>query len=296
VKKLKFGSVITAMVTPFHPNGKVNYHKAQELAQFLLDNGSDSLVVAGTTGESPTLSFQEKIELFSAVKEAINGKGYMIAGTGTYTTEESVQLSKAATKVGADGLLLVVPYYNKPTQEGLYRHFKTIAECTHLPIIMYNIPSRTNCNLLPATVKRLAEINNIKGIKESSGMMDQISEIKKLTGDNFSIYSGDDSLTLPILALGGTGVISVAAHLVGKRIKNMINLFKAGDTKQALDIHLELLDLVKGLFVTTSPILIKTALNLLGWELGGLRLPLSEATEKERAFLEKLLDQYSLKN
>jgi 4-hydroxy-tetrahydrodipicolinate synthase len=295
VKKLKFGSVITAMVTPFHDDGKVNYDKAQELAQFLLANDSDSLVVSGTTGESPALSFQEKIDLFSAVKEAVKGKGYLIAGTGSYSTEESVELTKAATKIGVDGLLVVVPYYNKPTQEGLYLHFKTIAQNTHLPIIIYNIPSRTSCNLLPETVQRLAEIKNITAIKESVGLMDQISDLRRRVGEDFSIYSGDDSLTLPMLALGGTGVVSVASHLVGKKIKSMINLFKSGHTKQALDLHLELLDLFKGLFITTSPILIKTALNMLGWNLGGLRLPLSEASEKEKLFLEKLLEQYHLK-
>lgn len=292
---MKFGSVITAMVTPFHDDGKVNYDKAQELAQFLLANDSDSLVVSGTTGESPALSFQEKIDLFSAVKEAVKGKGYLIAGTGSYSTEESVELTKAATRIGVDGLLLVVPYYNKPTQEGLYLHFKTIAQNTHLPIIIYNIPSRTSCNLLPETVQRLAEIKNITAIKESVGLMDQISELRRRVGEDFSIYSGDDSLTLPMLALGGTGVVSVASHLVGKKIKSMINLFKSGHTKQALDLHLELLDLFKGLFITTSPILIKTALNMLGWNLGGLRLPLSEASEKEKLFLEKLLEQYHLK-
>ena len=291
---MKFGSVITAMVTPYHKDGKVNYEKAQKLAQFLLENDSDSLVVSGTTGESPALSFQEKINLFSAVKEAVKGKGYMIAGTGTNSTEESVKLTKEATRVGADGLLLVVPYYNRPTQDGLYQHFKTIAQNTDLPIMIYNIPSRTSCNLLPETVQKLAEIKNITAIKESVGMMDQISDLKKRLGENFSIYSGDDSLTLPMLALGGTGVVSVASHLVGKKIKTMINLFKSGHTKQALDLHLELFDLFKGLFITTSPILIKTALNLLGWDLGGLRLPLSEASEKEKVFLEKLLIQYNL--
>lgn len=208
---MTFGSVITAMVTPFHDDGKVNFQKAQELAQYLLENGSDSLVVSGTTGESPTLSFQEKIDLFSAVKESVNGKGYVIAGTGTYSTEESVELSKAAAKAGADGLMLVVPYYNKPTQEGLYRHFKTVAQSTGLPVILYNIPSRTSCNLLPETVQRLSEIENIIGIKESVGNIDQLSQLRKMVGNDFAIYSGDDSATLPMLALGGTGVISVAS-------------------------------------------------------------------------------------
>lgn len=290
------GSVITAMVTPFKQNGKVNYEKAQELAQFLLKNGSDSLVVAGTTGESPTLSFKEKINLFTAVKEAVNGKGFVIAGTGGNFTEESIELSKAATEVGVDGLLLVVPYYSKPTQEGLYQHFKAIALNTHLPIMLYNVPSRTGSNLLPETVKRLSEINNIRAIKESAGVMDQVSELKNLLGEDFLIYSGDDSLTIPMLSLGGTGVVSVVAHLVGKRIKTMVELFKSDHTKQALELHLELFDLFKGMFITSNPLPVKTALNILGWDLGGFRLPLTEVSAKERAFIENLLKQYNLKS
>lgn len=292
---MNFGSVVTAMVTPFDQGGQVNYKKAQELALFLLENGSDSLVVAGTTGESPTLTFKEKIDLFTAVKEAVGDKGLVIAGTGSYGTEESVELSQAAAKVGVDGLLLVVPYYNRPTQEGLYRHFKTIAAHTTLPIMLYNIPSRTGSNLLPETVGRLAEIDNITAIKESSGVMDQVSELKKLAGDDFFIYSGDDSLTLPMLSLGGTGIVSVVAHLAGKQIKNMIELFKSGHTKEALDLHIKLYDLFKGLFIVSNPVPVKTAMNMLGWDLGGFRLPLTEASEKERIFLEKLLTQYQLR-
>lgn len=284
------------MVTPFKENGEVNYEKAQELAQFLLENGSDSLVLAGTTGESPTLSFKEKINLFTAVKEAVKGKGLIIAGTGGNYTDESIELSKAAEKVGVDGLLLVVPYYSKPNQEGLYQHFKAIALNTHLPIMLYNIPSRTGSNLLPETVKRLSDIDNITAIKESSGVMDQVSALKKLLDDNFLIYSGDDSLTLPMLSLGGTGVVSVVAHLAGKRIKTMVELFKSGDIKPALDLHLELFDLFKGMFITTNPVPVKTALNILGWNLGGFRLPLTEIFPKERTFIENLLKQYNLKS
>lgn len=293
---MKFGSVITAMVTPFKKDSNVNYEKAQELARFLLDNGSDSLVVTGTTGESPTLNFQEKVNLYAAVKEAVNGKGCVIAGTGGNSTEEAVELSKAAEKVGADALLLVVPYYNKPSQEGMYQHFKTVAEHTDLPIMLYNIPSRTGSNLLPDTVKRLAEIKNIIAIKESAGVMDQVSELKGALGESFSIYSGDDSLTLPMLSLGGAGVVSVVSHLVGNKIKTMVELFKANQTEQALNIHLEIFNLFKGMFVTTNPIPVKTALNLLGWDLGGFRLPLTNPSEKEKSFIEKLLIQYNLKH
>jgi len=293
---LKFGSVITAMVTPFKQDGGVNYEKAQELAQFLLENGSDSLVLAGTTGESPTLSFKEKINLFTAVKESVNGKGRIIAGTGGNYTEESIDLSKAAAKVGVDGLLLVVPYYSKPNQEGLYQHFKAIALNTHLPIMLYNIPSRTGSNLLPETVKRLSEIDNITAIKESAGVMDQVSELRNLLDENFSIYSGDDSLTLPMLSLGGTGVVSVVAHLAGKKIKTMVESFKSGSVKQALELHLELFDLFKGMFITTNPVPVKTALNILGWNLGGFRLPLTETAPKERTLIENLLKQYNLKS
>ncbi|MCR6545910.1 4-hydroxy-tetrahydrodipicolinate synthase [Dehalobacterium formicoaceticum] len=291
---MNFGSVITAMVTPFDQNGSVHFDQAQKFAQYLLENGSDSLVISGTTGESPTLNFEEKLTLFSRVKEGIAGKGAIIAGTGCNDTKETIQLSEAAAKVGVDGLLLVVPYYNKPTQEGLYQHFKAVAESVSIPIMLYNIPTRTGCNLLPRTVQRLAEIENIVAIKEAAGNMDQVSELRKLTGEDFAIYSGDDSATLPMLSLGGAGVVSVAAQLAGKQIKQMIELFKSGHSQKALEIHLQLFDLFKGIFVTTNPVPIKTALNMLGWNVGGFRLPLTEATAEEQGFIKQLLKQYKL--
>nr|WP_214659378.1 4-hydroxy-tetrahydrodipicolinate synthase [Candidatus Formimonas warabiya] len=291
---VNFGSVITAMVTPFKENGKVNFAQAQKLAQFLMENGSDGVVVSGTTGEASTMSFGEKADLFTAVKEAVDGKGLVIAGTGDNETKTSVELSEIATKIGVDGLLLVVPYYNKPPQEGLYQHFKAVASTTPLPIMLYNIPSRTGSNLLPETVQRLAQMDNIIAIKEATGAMDQVSELRKRLGDTFAIYSGDDSLTLPMLALGCSGVVSVVAHLVGKKIKIMIESFQAGNIQQALNIHLELFDLFRGMFITTNPIPVKTALNLMGWDLGGFRLPMVAVSEKERSFIEKLLKQYQL--
>lgn len=292
---MSFGSVITAMVTPFDQDGKINYKKAQELAVYLLENGSDSLVVAGTTGETSTLSRQEKINLFSAVKEAADGKGKVIAGTGDNETAHSVELTKEAERLGVDGVLLVVPYYNKPPQEGLYQHFKTIAENTSLPIILYNIPGRTSVNMLPETVERLAKIKNIVAIKESCGSMDHVSELKKRLGSKFAIYSGDDSLTLPMLSLGCSGVVSVVSHLAGKKIKSMVEMFQSGDCQGALDIHLELLDLFKKMFITTNPVPVKTALNLLGWNLGGFRLPMVKPSEEEEKIIDRVIQQYGLK-
>ncbi|MGI6678879.1 MAG: 4-hydroxy-tetrahydrodipicolinate synthase [Dehalobacterium sp.] len=291
---MNFGSVITAMITPFDQSGKINFTKALKFAQYLLENGSDSLVISGTTGESPSLSFNEKLALFTCIKEGTNRKGAIIAGTGSNDTQESIQLSSAAAKVGVDGLLLVVPYYNKPSQEGLYRHFKAIAESVNIPIMLYNIPSRTGCNLLPKTIQRLAEIDNIVAIKESTGNMEQVAELRKLTGEDFLIYSGDDSATLPMLSLGATGVVSVAAQLVGKSINQMIDLFKSGYIREALKIHLELFDLFKGIFITTNPVPIKTALNMLGWDVGGFRLPLTETTEENRRFIQQLLKENKL--
>jgi 4-hydroxy-tetrahydrodipicolinate synthase len=259
-----------------------------------VEEGSDALVVAGTTGESPTLSDEEKVRLFRTVKEAVGGKAKVIAGTGTYDTRHSVHLSKEAEEAGADGLLLVVPYYNKPSQEGLYRHFRAIAEETRLPVILYNIPGRTGVNMLPETVARLAEVPNIVGIKEASGNLDQVSEIRRRTPREFLIYSGDDSLTLPILAVGGIGVISVASHLVGRQIQEMIRSFLGGDVQKALDLHLQLLPLFKAMFVTTNPAPVKAALALAGFPVGGLRPPLVEVTEKEREVISGALRELAL--
>ncbi len=289
-----FGYLITAMVTPFNKDLTINFSQVEKLARHLVQSGSDGLVVAGTTGESPTLSKDEKVELFRTVVDAVGGQAVVIAGTGVNSTSESIALTRAAQNVGVDGIMLVAPYYNKPSQEGLYRHFKAVAENTDLPVMLYNVPGRTSVNILPQTVARLAEISNIVAIKEAAGKMDQISELRRLLPDNFAVYSGDDSLTLPVLALGGKGVVSVVSHLVGDRIKDMINAFISGNTTLAMEIHLELFPLFKGMFITTNPVPVKTALNLKGWRVGTTRLPLVEAAEAEKELIKNLLEGMKL--
>lgn len=289
-----FGRLITAMVTPFNKDLTINFKQARKLADHLVKAGSDGLVIAGTTGESPTLSKTEKIELFSAVVEEVGGKAAVIANTGSYSTADSIALTQAVQKVGVDGVLLVAPYYNKPSQEGLFQHFRAIAESTDLPVMLYNIPGRSSVNILPETVARLAQISNIVAIKESSGNLEQVSELKRILPDNFAVYSGDDSLTLPILALGGKGVVSVASHLAGMRIKEMIDAYNSNNTTLATQIHLELFPVFKGLFIATNPAPVKTALNIKGWEVGSLRLPLVEITASEKEFINSLLSDMNL--
>lgn len=279
---MNWGPVITAMATPFRPDGAVDYDRAAELARRLVQTGSTGLVVAGTTGESPTLTDEEKLQLLRVVKDAVGNGAAVLAGTGTYDTAHSVHLSREAQRAGADGLLVVVPYYNRPTQEGLYRHFRAVAESTDLPVLMYNIPGRTGTNMLPETVARLSEVRNIAGIKEASGSLDQVSEIRRRTPEHFLIYSGDDSLTLPYLSVGAVGIVSVAAHLVGREIAEMIAHFQAGRVEEARRIHLRLFPLFRALFVAPNPVPLKAALEMAGFPVGKPRLPLVEATEKER--------------
>ncbi len=290
----QFGYVITAMATPFDREGRLDERRAADLARRLADHGSESLVVAGTTGESPTLSDEEKIRLFRLVKEAVGDRARVIAGTGTYDTAHSIRLTKEAARAGADGILLVNPYYNRPSQDGLYAHFRAVAESTALPVILYNIPGRTGVNCLPETVARLAEVRNIIGIKEATGSLDQASDVRKRTPPDFLIYSGDDSLTLPMLAVGGTGVVSVASHLAGEEIGRMIRAFHEGDTKTALSLHLRLWPLFKVLFITTNPVPLKAALRLAGFDAGAPRLPLVEATPKEQEQVRSVLAELSL--
>lgn len=286
--------MFTAMVTPYDEKLEVNYVKAAELAGYLIANGSDGLVVSGTTGESPVLNNQEKIRLLTAVKEAAGSQAEVWAGTGSYDTRESVELSRKAEQGGADGLLLVCPYYNKPSQEGLYQHFKAVADSVSIPVMLYNIPGRTGINLAPETVAKLAEIDNITAIKEASGNMDQVSLLKNMLPEGFSIFSGDDSLTLPMLALGASGVVSIASHLVGKEIKAMLEAFACGDNEHALQLHRYLMPMFKGLFITTNPIPVKEALNMMGMQMGSFRLPLCNATPGEKEFISSLLAQYIL--
>ena len=290
---VNFGSVITAMITPFNQDGSVNYEEVEKLSIWLIKNGTDSLVVCGTTGESPSLTWEEEYQLFQVVQKAVAGNAQVLAGTGSNSTSEAITATQKAALLGLNGSLQVVPYYNKPPQSGLYQHFKAIAEATpELPIMLYNIPGRTGKNLEPETVARLAEIPNIVAIKEASGNLDQASRIRQLTAPEFKIYSGDDSLTLPLMAIGGSGVVSVASHLVGKQLQQMIGAFEAGKVQRATKIHLQLFNLFRALFATTNPIPIKAALNLLGWKVGTTRPPLCdssiEVTEKLSAEMGKL--------
>ncbi len=288
------GRLITAMVTPFNADGAVNYEQAKRLALALLDSGSDGLVVVGTTGESPTLLREEELKLFAEVKSAVGKRGSVIAGTGSNSTAEAIEATNAAEKVGVDACLLVVPYYNKPTQEGLYQHFKTIARSTSLPCILYNVPSRTITNLSAETVIRLSRIDNIIGVKEASGDLGQIARIINDTDDDFIVWSGNDSDTLPILALGGYGVISVASHLVGKQIREMIDSFISGKTEKAARIHRHLMPLFDTLFVISNPVPLKYALNHLGFKVGSPRPPLYKPDEKIAAQIRDSLKNYKI--
>jgi len=272
-----FGRVITAMITPFDANGQINYAVVEKLAAHLANNGSDALVVCGTTGESPTLTWEEEHELFHVVQQAVAGKAKVIAGTGSNCTREAIAATQKAAQMGLDGSLQVVPYYNKPPQEGLYQHFRAIAQASQdLPIMLYNVPGRSGQNMTAETIARLSEIPNIVAVKEASGNVDQVSHIRRLTPPDFAIYSGDDSLTLPLMAIGASGVVSVASHLVGKSLQEMLQCFLTGQVQDATEIHLKLMPLFKALFITTNPIPVKSALNLLGWDVGTLRPPLCE--------------------
>jgi 4-hydroxy-tetrahydrodipicolinate synthase len=290
----KPGRLLTAMVTPFNEQGEVDYEQAKKLALALINSGSDGVVVTGTTGEAPTVSKEEKLCLFGEVKSAVGEKGTVVANTGNYSTAESLEMTEEAEKLGVDGCLLVVPYYNKPTQEGLYQHFKTIAEGTSLPCILYNVPSRTITNLSDETVVKLSQINNIIGVKEASGNLDQISKIIANTGDDFLVYSGEDSLTLPIIALGGYGIISVVSHLVGKQLKEMIESAVSGKLPEAAKIHHHLLPLIKALFVVSNPIPVKYAVNQIGFRAGKPRLPLTEPDEKTAPLIKDILKKYKI--
>ncbi len=285
----KFGRVLTAMVTPFTANYAVDYEQAKVLARYLVDNGSDGLVVAGTTGESPTLSFEEKLQMYSVVKAAVGDRATIIAGTGSNDTAGTIKLTKAAEQSGVDGVMLIVPYYNKPSQEGMYRHFAAVAENTTLPIMLYNVPGRTAVNLLPATVVKLAQIPNIVALKEAAGSTDQATELKRLLPDDFMVYSGDDSMTLPLMALGCEGIVSVVSHVVGREVQAMVQAYLRGDVQAAAKIHADLYPIFKGMFMTSNPVPVKTALNLLGMDVGPVRLPLIEASEKETMEIQKLL-------
>ncbi len=292
--KNKLGRLLTAMVTPFDAQGEVDYQQAKRLALALLDSGSAGVVVSGTTGESPALSREEKLRLFAETKSALGNRGTVIANTGSYNTKESQELTKEAEKIGVDACLLVVPYYNRPTQQGLWEHFKTIAQGTNLPCILYNVPSRTATNLAADTVIKLSQIDNIVGVKEASGNLGQIAEIIQGTRGDFLIYSGNDSDTYPILALGGYGVISVASHLVGIQINDMMEEFLDGKPQEAAKTHRDLLPLINALFIVSNPIPVKWALNYVGFSVGKPRLPLIELDKKSADLIQVTLKDYKI--
>ena len=290
----KLGRLLTAMVTPFKENGEVDYEQAKKLALALLSSGSDGLVVVGTTGESPTLIRAEESRLFADIKSVVGDRGAVVAGTGSNSTAEAVEATKEAERIGVDACLLVVPYYNKPTQEGLYQHFKAVAESTSLPCILYNVPSRTITSLSVDTIVKLSQIDNIIGLKEASGNMEQVSHTVSKAREGFTIWSGNDSDTLHLMTLGGYGVISVVSHLVGNQIKEMIDKIVAGKVGEAAAIHRHLLPLVNAMFVVSNPIPVKYALNHIGFKVGKPRLPLTEADEKSAALISDTLKNYKI--
>jgi 4-hydroxy-tetrahydrodipicolinate synthase len=286
---MNFGQVLTAMVTPFDQHGEIDFKAARTLVNHLMNNGTDALVVSGTTGESPTLTTEEQVELFKFVVEVVDGRIPVIAGTGSYNTRASISLTKKAEEAGVDGIMLVTPYYNKPSQEGIYQHFKAIADSTNLPIMLYNIPGRSVVNISVETVIRLSKIKNIVAIKEASGNLDAMAEIISNTACDFTLYSGDDGLTIPVLAIGGAGVVSVASHIVGNEMQEMINHFKNGNTQEAAVAHRNLLPIFKALFAAPNPSPVKAALNMCGIHVGGVRLPMIPLNEEETKALQKTL-------
>ncbi|MBE3553682.1 MAG: 4-hydroxy-tetrahydrodipicolinate synthase [Thermicanus sp.] len=286
---MDFGRLLTAMVTPFDEELEINWPQVDRLVDHLIATGTEAIVVAGTTGESPTLTKEEKLELYRRVKERAHGKALTIAGTGGNNTKESIALTKKAEEIGVDGVMLVVPYYNKPSQEGLYRHFKAIAEETSLPIMLYNIPGRSGINMNADTVLRLSLLPNIRAVKEASGNLSQAAKIIEGTPEDFLLYSGDDSMLLPILSIGGHGIVSVASHVIGNEIRRMINAFFAGDVEEAARLHRKNLKIFEGLFFTSSPAPVKAALELKGFPVGGLRLPLVSLSEEERERVKEFL-------
>ena len=288
----RFGRMIPAMVTPFDENRELDLDKAQALAARLVDGGSDSLIINGTTGESPTVFYPQKMELFRAVVEAVGNRVPVIANVGDNCTADTVGFARDVAELGVDGFMCVVPYYNKPPQEGMYRHFRTIADAVELPIILYNIPGRCVVNMEAETTLRLAhDCDNVVAVKEASGKMDQVEAIVAGAPDGFVVYSGDDSSTLDIMELGGVGVISTIGNVSPARMKEIVDLCAAGDFEAAAKANEALLPLMNELFITSNPIMVKEALNLLGFPVGGVRLPLVNATAEQSAELAEVMRQ-----
>ncbi|MGZ4388197.1 MAG: 4-hydroxy-tetrahydrodipicolinate synthase [Gaiellaceae bacterium] len=285
------GEVLTAIVTPFRADGSVDWDAFRALARHLVENGSDGLVVSGTTGESPTLTDDEKLELFRLAVDEVGSDATVVAGTGTYDTRHSAHLTEQATEIGVDGVLVVTPYYSKPPQRGIVEHFKAIAAATDRPVVVYNIPSRVVVNIEPETIEQLAAIENVRAVKQAN---DDLEQARRIPGFGLDLYAGDDYLTFPFLELGGLGVISVHAHVVGPQVKEMVRRYKDGDVEGARRLNEELQPTLDILKVQTNPIAIKAALRLLGHEVGGHRLPLVPATEDETARIKALLERQGL--
>ena len=287
-----FGPLITAMVTPFDDNGAVNYKQALELIDYLIQSNTTTILLTGTTGESPTLSHEEEYELYRLAVKHFKGKVHLMAGTGSNCTKTAIKATNAAHEIGMDSSLQVVPYYNKPCQNGIYNHFRAIADSTPLPIMLYNIPGRTGINMTAQTVEKCSQIPNIVALKESAGLVDQMNEFQTITPNDFYIYSGDDGITLDFLKKGAVGVVSVASHIAGKQIHDMIDAYKNNDIAKADRLNKILQPLFEGLFITSNPIPVKAALKLIGFNCGTTRPPLMSITDEQRQQVETMLDSF----
>jgi 4-hydroxy-tetrahydrodipicolinate synthase len=284
---IDFGTVATAMVTPFDRKGNVDFEKTTQLVNYLIENGTTSLVVCGTTGESPTLTTQEKVALFRHIVSVAEGRVPVVAGTGSNNTQASIELTKLAEEAGVDAVMLVAPYYNKPNQEGMYQHFKAVAESTKLPVMLYNIPGRSVVTMSVDTIVRLSKIPNVVALKDAGGDVLAMTEVIEQTADDFAVYSGDDGLTLPAMAIGAKGVVSVASHVIGNE---MHAAFQNGEMKKAQELHQLVLRVTKAVFMAPSPTPVKAALQMLGMDVGTVRLPLVPLTEAERQHLQEVMD------
>lgn len=296
MKNPYFGRLLTAMVTPFNADGSVNYAKAADLAEWLINNGSDGLVVAGSTGEAATMSVEEKLELFRVVVQRINKRAPIIAGTGSNNTADSVQMTKMAEAIGVDGVLIVGPYYNKPTQGGFYQHFAAVAQNTELPVIVYNVPGRTASNIAPATVARLAaDFKNIVAIKEAAGNVGQVAELYAVLPEDFTIYSGDDGLILPFMSVGATGLISVLSNIGGGMLQDLMQAYEDGRVQEAAKLNTKMVPLANAMFIETNPIPVKAAVTLVtGIDAGEPRLPLTPMEPENKTKMTVVLKEYGL--
>lgn len=288
---MHFGHVLTALVTPFDAKGNVNFPTLTELIERLIHHGTEGFVITGTTGESPVLSFREKGDIYKHVVSVVNKRVPVLAGTGTNDTKKTIQLTKMAEAQNVDGIMLVSPYYNRPNQEGLYKHFATVANETSLPIMLYNIPSRCGVLIEAETIIELSKMDNIVAIKEASGNLELATTVAANTPDNFYLYSGDDSMTLPLMAIGATGVVSVASHIIGTAMNKMVHSFLQGNTVEAALIHRKMFPVMKGLFMAPSPAPVKAALKMQGVDVGSVRLPLVDVTDEEKERLNNIISE-----